>query len=362
MKKFFWGLAGLLWLSAGTARADLYDVQNIPVFAELDDALAARTAAIANGQTDAFWALMKKMVSAEDLGRVPMPGDNLNDWVQNVSLSGEKASATRYEAVLNVRFKPQAIRDMLTQNQIPFLTQAMPTTVVIPVLNRDSATHLLDDENPVYTFFKGQAPGDSFWDIRVPTGDLEDIALTQALLTDSDGNPAKALARKYDADEVMLLTVSVRGPYINVTARPMTDRATGIDNGREETAFGLTWPTGNITTAMPGIWQRIVQEQENTWRTLKTEDLSVPRVFWVSVPIPDLRTWRDWEKRLAGATYLAGFDVRGFRPGEVLITLKYKGDYIRLNALLNRQGLDLQAKGTGGLWTLSPLPQQGDEQ
>lgn len=362
MKNFFWGLAGLLWLSAGAARADLYDVQNIPVSAELDNALSARSAAIANGQTDAFWALMKKMVSPEDLGRVPMPGENLSDWVQNVSLSSEKASATRYEAVLNVRFKPQAIRDMLTQNQIPFLTQAMPTTVVVPVLERDSEMHLLDDDNPVYTFFKDKTPGDSFWDVRVPTGDLEDISLTQALLTDSDGNSAKALARKYDADEVMLLTVSVRGPYINVVARPLADQTTGIDTGREETTFGLTWPTGNITTAMPTLWQRVVQGQEDAWRALKTEDLSVPRVFWVSVPIPDLRTWRDMEKRLTGGTYLAGFDVRGFRPGEVLITLKYKGDYIRLNALLNRQGLDLQAKNTGGLWVLTPLPQQGDDE
>ena len=52
-------------MGIGVARADLYQVTGVPINAELTSAKEARMAAIENGETDAFWALMKKMVAPE---------------------------------------------------------------------------------------------------------------------------------------------------------------------------------------------------------------------------------------------------------------------------------------------------------
>ena len=157
MKIKFLCFIGLFLCVGRMSWADLYEVRDIPVSAELNSPSEAREMAIANGQVDAFWKLMQKMVSESDLQNVPMMDtEKVLDLVQNVSLSDEKATATKYMATLTVHFKPTAVQDFLTQNRIPFLIQDLTPTVVIPVFQKDGETFLLDDNNPVYQFLKGR--------------------------------------------------------------------------------------------------------------------------------------------------------------------------------------------------------------
>ena len=144
-----------MMLYAGAARADLYQVSGISVAAELNSANEAREVALANGQVEAFWQLMRKMAVPSELQKIPvLSQDEVVNLVQNVSIADEKTTATKYMATISVRFKAKETQDFLTENQVPFLIQAPPSYVVIPVFKRGSQILLLEEDNPVFAFLK----------------------------------------------------------------------------------------------------------------------------------------------------------------------------------------------------------------
>ena len=151
MKKFLTTIIGLIF--SLTAQADLYDIDGIAIEAELTSAKEARSIAINDGQMDAFWQLMQKMVSPEDLSRIPfLEQGTVSQFVQNVSLTNEKTTTTRYIATLGVRFYPDKIQSFLTELQIPFLQRSLPPTLIIPCFQKADEILLLTDNNPVYNY------------------------------------------------------------------------------------------------------------------------------------------------------------------------------------------------------------------
>ncbi len=333
----------------GMVKADLYDVQGVPVSAELDSPNEAREMAIANGQVDAFWKLMQKMISESDLQYVPMmDSEKVLNLVQNVSLSDEKATATKYMATLDVRFKPTAVQDFLSQNRIPFLIQDLTPTVLIPIFQKDGEIFLLDDNNPVYQFLKERELSGAVWDVIVPTGDLEEMMLARQIWTGGDMSAWDVFARRYNRKRVVLMTVVQRGPYVTVKVL-----GPAVQDMPAEQTFDIMLPFGDITAEMDNIWKQVVSLQENAWRMVQTNDFSTPQTFWVSVPISDLSEWVLLQEKIKQADFLSGFDVRGFQPNDVLIVLQYKGGGEQLNEKLKTIGLTLTEPKNGNLWELS---------
>ena len=81
------------------ANANIYQVSDIQIMAEQETTAAARDVAILQGQTDAFWKLMQRMVLPENQEKIPYPNQTeLNSWVKTFSLSDEKTTPTKYMA------------------------------------------------------------------------------------------------------------------------------------------------------------------------------------------------------------------------------------------------------------------------
>ena len=211
MKKFLAILIGIVFSS--TVQADLYDIGGIAIEAELTSAKEARSIAINDGQVDAFWQLMQKMVSPEDLSRIPfLEQEAIAQFVQNVSLTNEKTTATRYIATLGVRFYPDKIQSFLTELQVPFLQRSLPPTLIIPCFQKAGETLLLTDNNPVYNYLKGNHLSTIAPYTTLPVGDLEEITLTQTAWENQDYSSFLSLAEKYDTQRVLLLIIKQTGP------------------------------------------------------------------------------------------------------------------------------------------------------
>ena len=338
-----------LMIGIGSGRADLYDVAGIPVQAERDTVQEARTAAITDAQTEAFWRLMNKMLSPEDVARISLPDEaTLTDFVQNVSVSDEKMTATKYMATFSVRFAPDKIQSFLTQNQIPYLTQALPSTVIVPIFKKGGEALLLEENNPVYTFLQAHPVTHPLCDITIPVGDLDEIGLAREMWLSGDLSAFHQFADRYRTDRVLLLFVEQRGPYVSAEAQsfpPLPDesRLTSVD---------MMTPTGQINDILPDILDRLMDKQVTAWRLAKTNTFERPETLWIRVPVSSLSNWVQIQNRLKKIPAFETAEVRGFRPNEVLMTLSggMSGDDI--GDLLARQNIRLSETSTPDVYIL----------
>lgn len=347
MKKFLSIISGLVF--SLTAHADLYDIDGISIEAELTSAKEARPIAIANGQIDAFWVLMQKMISTEDLQRVPfLEQDAISNLVQNVSLTNEKTTATRYRATLGVRFYPERVQAFLTEAQIPFLQRSLPPTLIIPIFQKNEDYLLLTDTNPVYSYFK-EFPLSSIDETPVPVGDLEEIALTQSAWERQDYPAFLSLAEKYNAQRVLFFILHQHGPYITVTTKTFSKE----DIEPIESVFEYTEPLGNLNNLMPTIVKNVWEKQKSDWRATHTNDLQKPLIYWIRVPITQLTEWNAIQNKLNKSDFSKNFEVRAFRKNEVFLVIHYKGTSEALARAIHKLGLQLTLSNIDGLWDLT---------
>ena len=347
----------LLALVLGTrvAGADLYTVSNIPISAELATAKEARSAAIQNGETDAFWVLMKKMVAPENLQLVQMPPEEeIVNWVQHVSLANEKTTATKYMANLTVRFYENKIQDFLTAHQIPFLAQELPSAVVVPVWEKDGKLFVLDEQNPLYAYLRNHGVSGKDDKIVVPAGDLEEMVLAREGIENQDREALKKLAEKYETESVLVLVVSENNSTVHVRTRYVPTVPV------LETEKYLNVSDTDTRNFPARIWQRVLTDRKELWNKSKMQNFESAMTFWVQVPIVQLNEWRIVRGKLEKANIVENLTVRAFRPGKVWVTWQYKGTSGELNRQLKSLGLYLDASDISGAWVLTRLNRGGN--
>ncbi len=348
MKKICWGIIGIVCGLAGVVQADLYQVEAIPVTAAAGSAMEAREIAIANGQVEAFWLLLQKMANREDLERVPLIGqEEVLNFVQNVSLADEKATATKYMADMTVRFKPKVVQDFLTEYQVPFLVQEPATALVIPVYQKGEEILLLSPENPVWAAFKNISFDNDLFHWIVPDDMPETAAAVQAAFAgEADW---QAVLKTRGTQRVFLWQVIQNGPTVEVVAQGIPEE----QNGWDRISFQTMVPGGDIAWATPQLWKRTEGILEKAWRADKTNRLEKPNTFWVSVPIDSLADWERIRQKLVAADFLNGMVVRGFRPRQALVALAFKGAGEQLDEKLGQLGLQVQPMAGSSAWILT---------
>ncbi|MGI9408233.1 MAG: DUF2066 domain-containing protein [Hyphomicrobiaceae bacterium] len=139
------GALGLLASVAGTAPAqaagNVYTVAKYPIEAEADDAVAAKSAAMADGQAGAFRALLKRLVPVTAYRYLPKP--NLKDieaLTDGFNIRSEQNSSTEYLATLDFHYNADAVRSFMQRERLPYLERQAPETVIVPIYrNRNEA-------------------------------------------------------------------------------------------------------------------------------------------------------------------------------------------------------------------------------
>lgn len=175
-------------------------------------AVDARKAAMAEARREAFRRLAARNPGPEGEA-VALPADDaLASVVQDIEITSERLSATRYVGTFTVRFRDE-VREWVTVRDTPVaVTPPVPKPLLILPYYETAEGQLLlwEEGNAWLKAWQAAADDES---MLVPEGDIEDVAAgsTDAVWS-GDISVAAKLGQKYGADEVALAVANDAAP------------------------------------------------------------------------------------------------------------------------------------------------------
>ncbi len=349
-------LAGSAWAKPGADRA--YTIANYPVQARAANAVAAKDAAIADGQKAAFRSLLKRIVpvtSYRDMER--LAATDPAGLIDGVAIRSERNSATEYIANLDFSFQANQVRDLLNQQGVPFVDTQAPPAIVVP-LTRDGKAAA----GPAGEFRAAAGSWGTVW----PTLDLENSVAPlkmQALrpevgpdtlrgLYDDATRSASimTLAAAYGTDQVVLAVAEVdtEGGKVNVliagqdAAGPFAlNRAYRMQDG--DLAYTLELAAVVSQGILEGRWKAVNSGGAAAYGP-GGQDVAFDAQF------AGQSEWNAMRRVLLEAPGIDDIRIGTVSAGRASVSVKYPGGGPALAQALAAYGMSLT--DTGGLWVM----------
>ena len=322
-----------------------FDVYAVPVHVDVtaSSAIAARDSARADGQRHAYILMLSRLTRANDSSRLPPPNDAaLNDLVQGFEVANERRSSVRYIADYAYHFRPDGIRAVLRQAQIPFAEAASRPLLVLPVLE-NGATPALWDNNPWRTAWNAASFPPGLVPLIEPAGDATDAAAIDGPAADRGDDTAMGnIAKRYNAADVLVVRATIKpgaAENISVSATRYTpgSGSPGINWSGSYTAASGEAEPDLLTRAALGIDAQI----EEAWKEANVIDFSQAGMLAVNVPVTDLQSWTALNAQLAGIPVVQHTDLVSLNRQSAQLLIHYVGGLTQLRLALAQNNLDL---------------------
>jgi hypothetical protein len=360
-------LAGALAIVAGSAALaaspgdKVYTIANYPVEATAKDAVAAKERAHADGQQAALGALLKRLVPVTAYNRVDqLKNLRADDFIDGVAIRSESNSSTQYIASLDVSFQPDAVRNLLRSEGVPFVEEQAPRMVLVPVM-------IVADEKggPRYRpasgswaqVWKGLDLDNTLTPLRIeqllPV--IHDDTINAAIA--GDDSVERVLTSEYKADFVLLAAAEIdaEAKKVNVTlagidAAGMVSwkRAYRVQNG--DTAYAMELAAVVTQGVLEGRWKAAKQEGQSGVGGFTAGGGGASDVH-LAVEFSSLGEWNDLRRQLLDLPGVDDVRIGAVSARTAEVSLRYPGGGDRLAQTLSGQGLSLTDAG-GGFWTL----------
>ena len=349
-------LGGLSVPLAGGRAASIevaFGVSGVAVDVIAENAEAARTEALAEGQRRAFRRLLMRLTLAADHDRLPsLPDPVITELVRGFEVAGERVGPDRYIASLTFHFKPTEVGNLLRENGIPYAAAASEPVVVVPLFQGADGLVLWEDGNPWRLAWARLPPSDSLVPVIVPFGELADLEIMSAIQA-RKGEPARfeRLAARYGAGEAIAIDAVVAGettqaaPTVSVSVRHIGTEGVRVSGG---TYSGMAWDTLDVVLAAAAKATR--DQLESEWKTANLLHFDRESRLAVDIPITGFADWLDIRARLGGLALLRKLEIAALSPRFARAVLHYLGDEQQLAGALARDNLTLTREAD--LWIL----------
>ena len=349
-------LGGLSVPLAGSRAASIeaaFEVSGVAVDVTAENAEAARTEALAEGQRRAFRRLLERLTLASDYHRLPsLPDPVITELVRGFEVAGERVGPGRYIASLTFHFKPAEVGNLLRENAIPYAAAASDPVVVVPLFQGADGLMLWEDGNPWRLAWANLPPSDSLVPFIVPFGELADLEIINAAQA-RKGERARfeRLAARYGAGEAIAIDAVVAAktaqgePTVRVSVRHIGTDGVRVGGG---TYSGTAWDTLDAVLAAAAKATR--DQLESEWKTANLLRFDRESRLAVDIPIAGFADWLDIRARLGGLALLRKLEIAAISPRFVRAVLHYLGDEQQLAGALARDNLTLTREAD--LWIL----------
>ncbi len=401
---------------------DVFVVPRVAVQARADNATQAKAAAQRDGRRRAMDILLRRLTVEDDWPRLPTlatPPDpesatsettaptlgfaetydsylapetiSLSDEMLEQLESGfevynEKSSSKTYRAFITYRFKPDQVRKLLKDAQIPYSEAQTRTALVVPVLQTGNGLYLWEENNPWMAAWKVRPYNNELTPLIAPLGDLEDsanVSARQAVAVDAEA--LSAMAARYSVPQVIVahaflqqrdgddrLRVRFINGYVDgggfsggIDAGDLgvtddfsvTDDATDIQ--LKQAAVGeviaeawFSQASGNFPTLAERAIEETIAKYAKPWKERTLIDHTVAALLNVSAIYNSIGEWAQIRTALTATPLVSGVQVRSLSRGGAEMVIQAFGDPEKLVVAMDAQGLVLWSHD-GDYWTIA---------
>jgi hypothetical protein len=338
--------------SASALADDPYIVRNVRIDATADDAVAAQTLAMAEGQTIAAQMLIERLTLAED--RVETMFDfepRMNEFgemvvenamdqaiaaemISGLEISNEQRSSTRYIAELVVRFDPRVVERVLGNRGIAFVESPSRPMLVLPVFD-DAGSFLLWQGNPWLDAWSEQSFAHSLTPMFLADNAASQQAISPRGALGLDEASLRQLASINNVNRIAILRAQERdeirrfGGYL-------------ISFDAEDAMVVETWGPETVFGGWSDAARMFVTSLEDSWkRNSIVRDGEVVEVM-VTVLYGALPEWERLQSTLTGASLVRDARLEAVSRDGALMTLAYRGEMTQLISELAERGAALE--------------------
>jgi hypothetical protein len=341
--------------SAAAAAEEVFTVANYPVEARADNAVAAKTKAMADGQQAAFRSLLKRLVPVTAYQRLrQLPPFPAGDLVEGVKVRSERNSSTDYIANLDFSFQSKAVRDLLRREGIPFMDEQAPAVTLVP-LWRAEASAAPKGEAAWTNVWKGLDLEHALTPVKLQTLKTQITPGAVNALAEGDGSAIRTLVAAYGS-ELVLLAVAEQDTAANRLNVTLT--------GRDAVGAFMLRRAYRLDPADPGYTSELAAVVslgiiEGRWKAIKSrgggggsvaKPVSGDSDLLIAVAFRGMNEWQDISRKLSATPGIEELEVAGLSARSARVTLRYAEGAERLADVLAQQGLSL--RNTGGNWVL----------
>lgn len=348
-------LFGVPAANAQLQRDAAFTVENYPVEAVAENAVAAKKKALTDGRNAAFRSLLKRLVPVTAYSQLTRLKDvDANALVEGVSVRSERNSPTEYIASLDFVFQADQVRGLLRSNGIPFVDEQAATSVIVPVVREDAS-------KPAQT----RARWNDTWrqlDLKNALSPLRVEELkpvihvdTIRMAMDSDSNAERILATEYQSERVMLVVATINREAKKVDVTISGRDAVGPINWMR--SYRLIDGDQAYTLELVAVVSLGVLE--GRWKALKSRGMSGVGAFGsgaaqdipIQVAFSGLQEWNTIRRRLLETPGVENIRVNSVSARGAAVALSFPGGGGPLAQVLAQQGLSLMQ--TGNTWVLA---------
>ncbi len=354
-------LAAALLCASPSVRAapvdsKMFSAGGIQVDVTADNAAQAREQALLDGQKRALMVVMERITPsyiADQLSEL-VPDDIIN-MVQDMSVLNEKTSSVRYMATLEVRFNPDAVRELLRQNGLPYVRTSGKPLLILPLYKRSQSSPpvLWDEDNAWLRAWTTRKTESYMMPLLVPLGDQTDASVLSADgVVKGDLASASELAKRYDAEGILIVEMTRKGTAFAVKGMAMDETtASEIPN------FSFTVPMAkNTRHTLALAVKKTVEHLESVWKREQMVQFNDAASIVVMVPVADLKQWETVKSRLSRIPQISSYKLQAARAGVLQLTVFFAEGLDRLQKEMQKRMLVLSVLPSG-VFKLQPVEQ-----
>lgn len=341
---FIWALMTGPSLARGER---VFTVADYPVYAQANNAVAAKRTALKDGQQAAFNSVLKRIVPVTAYRRLSTltPVDAAR-FMDGMSVKSERNSSTEYIATMDFMFQGEALRKYLRANSVPFVDRQAEETVVVPVTGGDRGPGFSGGRQQWGEIWTGLDLKNSVAPLRIAavqpgvTPDLiarlnaNDAGARRELASQYASRRTVAAVARYDAASARLeVTVAGQdavGPFTLKRAYPVLDG---------DVAYAMEYAAAITQGVLEGRWKAASLGAQSRDAGGAAAPLSVEVYFRSPAQ------WYEIEGHLRALPGLKQFVTQGVSARSADVAFTYPGGGNRLKQVLSEQGYSLTAAG-----------------
>ena len=355
-------VAFLAFLSlAGVAAAQdsnpVFTITDVAVDETAASASDARDIALATGQRRAVQRVFRRLIVRADARLLPQPtDDDIASLVQNIELSDEKTSATRYLATMTVAFKPDLVRNYLRAAGLQFSETVSRPRLVLPVFEAAGAINLWDPPNAWREAWEARSvSSDTVVPLVLPEGDLRDIGSIgpiQALAAET--RPIQSIAARYRVRDILVAhatlvqDLAANRPLVHVSLRHIGPSSGAVTI---ETFTGES--RARVGALLAEAVRRTVERLEDDWKRDNYLRFDEPVRLSASFSLGTLSDWLEMRRRLGGAAVIQRVELASITRSDAQVVIHYLGGPEQLGLALAQRDIELVQED--GFWMLRLL-------